>query len=50
MNRKKLSYTIFKCPHCGKFVGADVFRLQDLNAKDRARFTVAEQKKVDEKK
>lgn len=41
------SYTIFSCPHCHKYIGADIFRLQDLNAKKRARFTVAEKAGVE---
>jgi len=44
MSEKKPTYTIFKCPHCDKFIGADCFRLQDLNTKNRARLIAAEQK------
>lgn len=40
------SYVIFSCPHCHKYLGADVFRLQDLNKANRARFTTAEKKEA----
>jgi len=41
----KPSYTVFRCPHCKKFVGANLFRLQDLNKANRARFTAEEERK-----
>ena len=42
--RKQPTYTILVCPHCGKYIGADCFRLQDLNKANRARFLAAEKR------
>ena len=46
--RKQPTYTILVCPHCGKYIGADLFRLQDLNKANRARFSAGEKRKAEE--